>query len=147
MKRPLKSRIWFRKPDWDWDLYWFKRWAWKPFSFGDDEFGWHTWTFGFPWTGSVVIAIRPCPVEGCFTEEDLIGLALGGFNPTPEWPIDTYGWDHSKSDLENAWEHPDLYPNIKEIYEDYPEEWDKYHAERCSRGSFCSAHQPGAKID
>lgn len=146
MKRPLKTRFWFYKPDWDWDWHWILRQAWKPYLRGSDEFLWHTFGIGFAWTGRIIFAYKPCPIEGCFTEEELKGLKLGGFDPAHTWPVDSYGWDHSKSNLENAWEHPNLYPVPEEIYEDYPEEWDKYHAEHCDDRFNCP-HLPGSKIN
>lgn len=100
MNRPWRSRIWFSKPDWrNWDWADLKKYAWKPFSRGGDEFNYHTLAFGFPWTGQLVIAHKRCPIEGCFTDEEL--AMMPDFDPAPEWPIDVYGWDHTKSDEEN----------------------------------------------
>lgn len=87
MKRPWKNRIWFWKPDFwlGWDMF-------KPFFTGGDEFDWHTVVIGFPWTGRIIIATRPCPqtgkCKGAEEERNEFGLTLA------KWPVDMYGVNH-----------------------------------------------------
>lgn len=87
LKRPMKDRIWFTKPQW----YWF---GWRtliPYSRGGDEFMWHCYTFGWTITGRVNIALKPCPGEKCswaLDDDELEGMFGGRL---PVWPVDGYG--------------------------------------------------------
>lgn len=95
-RRPLRTRIWFDKP---WlgylkpmeGIYLPEGW-WKPWSWGSDEFNWHTFVLGHPVTGRVAVAYRRCPGVG---RESCIEHAT----EFPEefardWPVDAYGHNH-----------------------------------------------------
>lgn len=82
MRRPLRDRVWFWKPEWYWH-------GWKtlvPFFTGGDEYDWHTICLGWTITGRVIIATRPCPGIGkCAGFAEEYGLA--------EWPNDREALD------------------------------------------------------
>lgn len=73
MKRPLRSRVWFCRPQ----RYWT---GWSPFVRGGDEYDWHTVMLGWGITGRVIIATHRCSGTGRCAE-----YPLG-----PDWPIGRY---------------------------------------------------------
>lgn len=76
LRRPLRERVWFWKPEW----YWY---GWRtliPFYRGGDEWDWHTICLGWTVTGRIIIATRRCPQTG-----RCAGEPLG-----PDWPADPY---------------------------------------------------------
>lgn len=94
MRRPLRKRVWFYKPDPSYlrpdGGFYLPKWWWVPFSRGGDEFNWHTVVLGNPVIGCIVIAVRPCPKTGECAEfvEECPEAFLH------EWPVDAYGHDH-----------------------------------------------------
>ena len=96
MKRPLKKRIWFYKPNPGYlipeeGLSYPDDW-WKFWQRGSDEFNWHTMAIGHVATGQVVFAIKPCPKTGDCAE---IANELSDIF-SAEWPVDAYGHNHIK---------------------------------------------------
>ena len=96
MSRPLRSRVWFWKPelpDFGEDKsMWIPPTLWervRPCFIGGDEFNWHTVAFGYGWTGRVIIATHPCPMTGKCGDP-----AEAEFNRPIEWPIDSHGHNH-----------------------------------------------------
>lgn len=92
MRRPIRARIWFWKPE----LYWFGRKTLLPFGTGGDEFDWHTIVLGWTITGRVIIAVRPCPQTGkCAEDWAAIKSELPDLMQNEnEWPVDMYGHNH-----------------------------------------------------
>lgn len=88
-KRPWTKRIWFYKPDWMYKPYFkiYQFW-WRLWFFGDEEFHWKTICIGFPWTGQVVIALKPFDVAEC--EEDC--YTYSHIEDYPGWPIEAEYW-------------------------------------------------------
>lgn len=81
MRRPLRARVWFYKPEWSWR-------GWHtliPAYTGSDEYDWHTIVLGWTITGRVIIATHHCPGTGKCAEVD--GLT--------DWPHSAYGDDES----------------------------------------------------
>jgi hypothetical protein len=76
VRRPLRERVWFWRPEW----YWFGWQTLLPFYKGGDEWDWHTIVLGWTITGRVIIATRRCPQTG-----KCAGTELG-----PDWPADPY---------------------------------------------------------
>lgn len=101
-RRPWRERVWFYKPQI------FKSWHMlDPWSHGGDEFNWHCLIIGFPWTGQIIIATKPCTGEGKCGEDLLDPDMKPEWILASEWPLDTYGHDHSKPESEctnpNCW--------------------------------------------
>lgn len=73
-RRPIRTRIWFWKPQWYWH-------GWRtliPFFRGGDEYDWHTICLGWTITGRVIIATRHCPGTGRCADLDY---------ELTDWPI------------------------------------------------------------
>ena len=83
MKRPWSKRIWFYKPEF-YRYFWWRLWF-----MGNDEYHWETICIGFPWTGQVVIATKPFPLEEC--DEDC--YTYSHIERYPGWPLDLYDWE------------------------------------------------------
>jgi hypothetical protein len=84
MKRPLRSRIWFYRPE----LYWYGWKTLRPFWFGDDEYHWKTVVLGWNLFGQVVFAMRPFRPKECEVA-DCIEFMPAGY---PGWPIAIHDW-------------------------------------------------------
>ncbi len=82
MRRPLRTRIWFWKPQW----HWFGPKTLLPFGTGGDEFDWHTIVLGWSITGRAIIAVRRCPGTGKCADLDY---------EMAEWPVDGNGHNHA----------------------------------------------------
>lgn len=82
MRRPLKHRIWFWKPQW----HWFGPKTLNPFIRGGDEWDWHTIGFGWTITGRVFFATRRCPQTGRCAEVEAL---------QPDWPTEWW-WDEEE---------------------------------------------------
>jgi hypothetical protein len=84
MKRPLRERIWFYKPEWPKgdEGFVFKH-DFVPFHLGDDEYHWRTWVFGTNLTGQIVFAAYEfeCDDEWCRPSD------------YPGWPVTMYEWE------------------------------------------------------
>lgn len=78
VKRPLRSRIWFRRPTWYFS-------TWRPMWTGGDEYDWHTLVIGWNVTGQIIMATRRCPGTGKCAE-------LG-----PDQMLDPRTWDGGAS--------------------------------------------------
>lgn len=81
MRRPLRERVWFWKPE----LHWFGPKTLLPFGRGGDEWDWHTIVLGWTVTGRMIIATRRCTGTGrCRDDIE----ELGGLQP--DWPANPY---------------------------------------------------------
>lgn len=64
MRRPLRTRVWFWKPE----LHWYGWRTLHPWFTGGDEHDWHTICLGWNFTGRIIIATRACPGTGTCAE-------------------------------------------------------------------------------
>lgn len=72
MRRPLRQRIWFWRPQ----LHWFGWDTLSPVHRGADEWDWHTIVIGWTITGRLIIATCRCPQTG----------RCAGMELAPDWP-------------------------------------------------------------
>lgn len=86
MKRPLRQRIWFYKPE----LHWYGWSTLNPIMTGGDEYDWHTIVLGWTITGRIVIATRHCPGTGKCQED---AEEYGGLT---DWPVEKWTYDESQ---------------------------------------------------